>query len=86
MRAAVVSFAFDYLNAEVAESEAAVWNQQSLGVSTGLGYEPNGISREGWGEKVEEVQRLRLTPTTYNRPNWTLKVQGHEALSTYLGI
>lgn len=86
MRAAVVSYAFDYLDAEVAESEAAVWNQQSLGVSTALGYELNGIFRDGWGEKVETVQRVHLTPTTFKRPTWTLKVQGHEELRTYLKL
>lgn len=86
MRAAVVSYAFDYLNAEVAESEAASWNRQSLGVSTSLGYELNGISRDGWGDKVEEVQKVRLTPKTFNRPNWTLKAHGHEELKSYLGL
>lgn len=86
MRAAVVSYAFDYLQAEVAESEAASWNKQSLGVSLSLGYELNGLVRDGWGEKVEEVQRVRLTPKTFNRPNWTLKVHGHEELITYLGL
>jgi RimJ/RimL family protein N-acetyltransferase len=33
MRAAVVLYAFDWLKAEVAESDAAVWNTASLGVS-----------------------------------------------------
>ncbi|MDR6685857.1 RimJ/RimL family protein N-acetyltransferase [Arthrobacter sp. 1088] len=86
MRAAVVSYAFDYLKAEVAESEAAVWNKQSLGVSLSLGYELNGLVRDGWGDKVEEVQRVRLTPETFIRPNWTLKVLGHEGLANYLGL
>ena len=86
MRAAVVSYAFDYLQAEVAESEAASWNKQSLGVSLSLGYELNGLVRDGWGEKVEEVQRVRLTPKTFNRPNWTLKVHGHKGLASYLGL
>jgi len=86
MRAAVVSFAFDHLGAEVAESEAAIWNQQSLGVSASLGYELNGTFRDGWGEKVEEVQRVRLTPTTFTRPHWPLKVQGHEELKAYLKL
>ncbi|MGA8787852.1 MAG: N-acetyltransferase, partial [Paenarthrobacter sp.] len=53
---------------------------------TSLGYEPNGIFREGWGDTVEEVQKVRLTPTTFKRPDWTLEVQGHEAFSSYLGI
>jgi len=86
MRAAVVGFAFDYLDAEVAESEAAVWNRQSLGVSASLGYEPNGLLRDNWGDKVEEVQRVRLTPDTFKRPDWTLKVQGDEELKAYLGL
>src|SRR3954464_14898605 len=42
MRAAVALYAFDWLGAEVAESEAAAWNHQSLGVSRSLGYELNG--------------------------------------------
>lgn len=86
MRAAVVGYAFDYLQAEVAESEAAVWNKQSLGVSTTLGYEPNGIVRHTWGATVEEVQKVRLIPTTFKRPDWTLTVQGHEGLKSYLGL
>ncbi|WP_347110319.1 GNAT family protein [Paenarthrobacter sp. S56] len=86
MRAAVVSYAFDYLQAEVAESEAATWNRQSLGVSAGLGYEPNGLFRHSWGSKVEEVQKVRLTPGTFHRPDWTLQVRGHEALKSYLGL
>ncbi|WP_284977667.1 GNAT family protein [Arthrobacter sp. fls2-241-R2A-200] len=86
MRAAVVSYAFDYLNAEAAESEAAVWNEQSLGVSASLGYRPNGIFRDDWGGKVQEVQRVRLTPDTFKRPQWTLKVQGHEELKNYLKL
>lgn len=86
MRAAVVSYAFDHLQAEVAESEAAVWNQQSLGVSTALGYEANGTFRHSWGTQVEEVQKVRLTPKTYKRPDWPLTVQGHEGLKSYLGL
>ncbi|GAA2858614.1 GNAT family N-acetyltransferase [Paenarthrobacter ilicis] len=86
MRAAVVSFAFDYLDAEVAESEAAVWNSQSLGVSASLGYQPNGIVRDGWGDTVQEVQKVRLTPATFKRPDWTLTVQGHRELKSYLGL
>lgn len=86
MRAAVVSYAFDYLKAEVAESEAASWNKQSLGVSTSLGYERNGVYKDVWGDTAREVQKVRLTPETFNRPDWTLKVQGHEELKTYLGL
>lgn len=86
MRAAVALYAFDWLGADVAESEAAAWNQQSLGVSRSLGYEANGISRANWGGIRQETQKVRLTPATFNRPAWTLNVQGHEPTAKYLGI
>jgi RimJ/RimL family protein N-acetyltransferase len=86
MRAAVALYAFDYLGADVAESEAAAWNQQSLGVSRALGYELNGVSRASWGGTTQEVQKVRLTPATFKRPDWNLQVKGHEATAKYLGI
>ena len=86
MRAAVVLWAFDWLGAEVAESEAADWNGASLGVSRALGYEPNGTTRKMWGTEVHTVQRVRLTPDTFIRPEWDLKVHGHEAAAKFLGI
>ena len=86
MRAAVALYAFDWLGAEVAESEAATWNQQSLGVSRSLGYELNGVTRANWGGKLQDSQRVRLTPATFKRPDWTLKVQGHDPTAKYLGI
>jgi RimJ/RimL family protein N-acetyltransferase len=86
MRAAVALYAFDFLGAEAAESEAATWNQQSLGVSRSLGYQLNGITRAAWGGKAQEVQRVRLTPATFTRPDWQLQVEGHEATAKYLGI
>ncbi len=86
MRAAVVSYAFDHLGAEVAESEAAAWNEKSLGVSRSLGYELNGIHRTNWGPKVEDVQRVRVTPEAFKRPDWTLKVQGHAPFAKFLGL
>jgi RimJ/RimL family protein N-acetyltransferase len=86
MRAAVALYAFDWLGADAAESEAATWNQQSLGVSRSLGYQLNGITRASWGGKAQEVQRVRLTPATFNRPDWHLHVKGHEPTAKYLGI
>lgn len=86
MRAAALSYAFDYLNAEVATSEAAIWNKQSLGVSASLGYEPNGSYRDQWGTDVVEVQRVRLTSGSFARPSWKLKVEGHEAAARFLGL
>lgn len=86
MRAAVALYAFDWLRAEVAESEAADWNAASLGVSRSLGYELNGTTRKAWGTKVEKVQHVRLTPDSFKRPDWTLKVGGHEAAANFLNI
>ncbi|MDQ0924369.1 RimJ/RimL family protein N-acetyltransferase [Pseudarthrobacter sp. W1I19] len=86
MRAAVVLYAFDWLGAEVAESEAALWNEASIGVSRSLGYDLNGITRKAWGPKVETVQHVRLTPETFKRPDWTLEVEGHEAASRFLKV
>ncbi|KIS28257.1 GCN5 family acetyltransferase [Arthrobacter sp. SPG23] len=86
MRAAVVCYAFDHLKADVAESEAAAWNEKSLGVSRSLGYELNGVTRASWGGTMQEVQKVRVTPTTFKRPDWTLKVQGHEPTAKFLGL
>jgi RimJ/RimL family protein N-acetyltransferase len=86
MRAAVALYAFDWLGAEVAESEAASWNEASLGVSRSLGYELNGTTRKAWGSQVETVQHVRLTPETFKRPDWTLHVVGHEEAAKFLGI
>ena len=86
MRAAVAIYAFDWLGADTAESEAAAWNEASLGVSRSLGYELNGTSRKGWGTKVETVQHVRLTPGNFKRPDWTLQVTGHEATAKLLKL
>ncbi len=86
MRAAVVLYAFDSLGAEAAESEAALWNEASLGVSRALGYELNGTTRKAWGTKVETVQHVRLTPETFKRPDWALQVEGHEAAAKFLKV
>ncbi|MHC6219982.1 GNAT family N-acetyltransferase [Arthrobacter sp. MMS24-S77] len=86
MWAAALSYAFDYLNAVVAVSEAAAWNRQSLGVSSSLGYEPNGVYRHTWGTDVVDVQRVRLTPESFIRPDWKLKVEGHEGTARFLGL
>jgi RimJ/RimL family protein N-acetyltransferase len=86
MRAAVALYAFDWLGADVAESEAAAWNQQSLGVSRSMGYELNGVTRANWGGKLQDAQKVRLTPATFKRPDWQLQVQGHAETAKYLAI
>lgn len=86
MRAAVVLYAFDWLGAEVAESDAAVWNAASLGVSRALGYDLNGVTRMSWGGTMEEVQKVRLSSQSFSRPAWTLGVEGHAEAAAYLGV
>lgn len=79
MRAAVLSFAFDYLGAAVAESSAATWNHQSLGVSRALGYKDNGVRsiivRDG---VARDEQQLRLESRDFVRPDWSLTVVGFD--------
>lgn len=79
MRAAILLFAFDHLGASVALSEAADWNAASLGVSRGLGYEPNGVSdvvsRPG---EVSRQTHLRLEAGRFIQPEWKLRVDGLE--------
>lgn len=84
MRAAAALYAFDWLGAEACESEAADWNAASLGVSRALGYELNGVTRRAWAGKQETVQRVRLTPEGLRRPDWHLKVKGHEPTAKFL--
>jgi RimJ/RimL family protein N-acetyltransferase len=86
MRAAVALYAFDWLGAEAAESEAANWNEASLGVSRSLGYDLNGITRKAWGTQIERVQHVRLTPDSFKRPDWTLQVEGHEPAAKFLKV
>lgn len=57
MRAAVALYAFDWLGAQVAESEAAIWNAASLGVSRALGYGLNGIHRQSGAGKPKTYKK-----------------------------
>lgn len=86
MRIAVLLYAFDHLGAEVAESEAAGWNLSSRGVSRALGYGDNGVSRKMWAGISQEAQQVRLTPELLQRPDWELKVIGHDAVASFLGL
>lgn len=80
MRAAVLLFAFDHLGAEVAESDAAVWNKASLGVSHSLGYQDTGLRRAvGRPGELSEQQEVRLESAQFKRPDWDVVVEGLEA-------
>ena len=80
MRAAILLFAFDYLDVEVAESSAATWNASSLGVSRRLGYVDAGVTvvepRPG---EPNTMQKLRLDRENFARPEWNLGVHGAAA-------
>lgn len=86
MRAAILLYVFDHLGADVALSEAADWNGASLGVSSGLGYETNGMSDviARAGEVTRQVH-LRLEADRFRRPDWELEVAGSEPVLPLLG-
>lgn len=87
MRTAVALYAFDHLYAVAAESDAAVWNAASLGVSASVGYVPNGVYRgEARQGEAVDMQRLRLTPGTFHRPYWALGIEGHDAVARFLEL
>ncbi|MGA1827075.1 GNAT family N-acetyltransferase [Microbacterium sp.] len=87
MRAGLLLFAFDTLDAHWAESSATSWNEPSLGVSRKLGYELNGVTRASprSGQPVDE-QKVRLARERFNRPPWQIKVRGAEPALGQLGI
>lgn len=87
MRAAVLQYAFDYLGAEFAVSEANTTNPASLGVSHALGYQDNGVGLHTWAPgKVQTTLNLRLAARNFRRPDWTVQVSGHAAVAHFLGI
>lgn len=85
MRSAALLFSFDYLGAEYAETSAASWNEQSIGVSRSLGYEPNGIHRSNRREgQVDDEAHMRLTRSSMRRPAWDLSVSGYAPVEKLL--
>ncbi len=76
MRAALLQFAFDHLDARIAHSAAWVGNHASNRVSAKLGYLPDGtIGVAPRGERLEQV-RLRLDAANFVRPGWDVSVEG----------
>ncbi|NMI01291.1 GNAT family N-acetyltransferase [Pseudonocardia acidicola] len=85
MRTAVLLFAFDHLGARRARSGAFADNVASHRVSAKLGYRRDGtFTHARRGERVEEI-RLLLTPETFVRPDWPLRVDGVEGCAGLLG-
>lgn len=84
MRAAVLLFAFDYLGAHQARSNAFPDNPASLRVSRKLGYVDDGTQREHRrGESVDTI-RMVCTAQRFVRPDWKLEVDGFEACEQLL--
>ncbi|QFZ16187.1 GNAT family N-acetyltransferase [Saccharothrix syringae] len=76
MRTAVLAFAFDHLGALAARSSAFDDNLPSLAVSRKLGYRPDGtFPHVRRGERAVQT-RLLVTPGTFRRPDWELRVSG----------
>ncbi|WP_028280745.1 GNAT family N-acetyltransferase [Arthrobacter sp. H5] len=85
MRAAVLMFAFDHLEARTALSEAADWNGASLGVSRSLGYSDNGVSNaESRPGVVTRQQHVRLEAADFIRPDFSLAVHGFDRAEALL--
>jgi RimJ/RimL family protein N-acetyltransferase len=74
MRAAVLTFAFDVLGTEVAESAAWFDNRASLAVSRVLGYEPNGTRRMLRRGVPTDMVDLRLTRERWQATRLELEV------------
>lgn len=72
MRAAMLTFAFEVLGAEVALSEARISNTRSIAVSRSLGYRDNGMTRTGFGaDEADERLGFRLDRADWeNRADW----------------
>ena len=61
MRRAVLSLAFDHLDALAAETEAWHDNAASLGVSRSVGYQPNGETLHDRDGRLDRMVRMRMT-------------------------
>lgn len=85
MRSAALQFAFDYLGAQWAVSDAASWNAASLTVSRNLGYVDNGVSRTVVrpGEATT-INHVRLAAEAFARPGWSISVTGFDAARSTL--
>jgi RimJ/RimL family protein N-acetyltransferase len=88
MRRGVLTLAFGHLGAETAVSGAWRDNAASLGVSRSLGYEDNGVDLEAHGDKVEVMQRVRLTRQVWEQRGLAtgIEVSGVEPALPFFGL
>jgi RimJ/RimL family protein N-acetyltransferase len=87
MRAAVLHFAFEGLGAEVALSGAWEDNKPSLGVSSAMGYEPNGEhigARQGRGDRLIHLRLPRDVWKTRRRDD--ICIEGLDACRAEFGL
>ncbi|MSY59647.1 MAG: GNAT family N-acetyltransferase [Actinobacteria bacterium] len=87
MRAAVLSFAFSYLGAELAHSGAYLTQQGWIGVSRKLGYRENGHRRDRVADAASDAILFRLTRENWfaqNRP--VVEVEGLAPCLPLLGL
>jgi len=86
MRAAVLGFAFDGLDARVALTEAFLDNLASNGVSRSLGYEENGRGALAPEGLARETQRFGMTAEAWrSRPRPDIEIEGLEACREMFG-
>ena len=87
MRSAALSFAFDFLGADRATSEAFMDNAASIGVSRSLGYVDNGYR---WmaprGVPRQEQMFLMTRDAWHSRERPPISVEGFDACRDLFGI
>lgn len=86
MRAAVLAFAFDHLDARTARSDARPENAASLTVSRRLGYRDDGTEALVRRGAATLNVRLLLERAAFVRPSWSLQVEGDAPCRPLLGV
>jgi len=86
MRAAVLGFAFDGLDAEVAETEAFLDNTRSAGVSRRLGYADNGMGRLAPEGVARETRKFLMTVSDWrSRARAPVEIEGLDGCRELFG-
>jgi RimJ/RimL family protein N-acetyltransferase len=87
MRAALLGFAFDGLEARVAETSAFLDNGPSNGVTRALGYDENGFGSLAPEGVARVTQKSRMTVERWrSRPRPPLTIEGLDACRELFGV
>ncbi|HVQ88005.1 MAG TPA: GNAT family protein [Actinomycetes bacterium] len=88
MRRAVLTLAFRELGARAAITSAYHDNAASLGVSTSIGYRPNGESFLARGDGVDTLKHLRMTRAEWEETEGqaAVKIEGFAACRPLFGL